>query len=1722
MINNLRAMRIKLSIIIPLLFIGSLVFGQYTHTTGSVNTCTGTYTDPQGAGGYTDFNGSQTYTICSGTSDPVQVDFTAFETREAADNLAIYDGPTTGSTLIGTYSGTTSPGTVTATGTCLTFVWTTDANQDGDPGWSANISCILPDPDDCGSAIDLASISSPYSNTTTGAANDFSDCSMGSAEDHIFYIDVPVGSTFELTQTSNDYDSRQTLRYGGACPGTTQIECVDDPEFDTYSWQNCTGSAQRVYYIQSGYSAADGNYTFEWSLTAGSCPANPDDCGSSVDLATLTSPYSSSTSGVNNDFSSCGGSAGDHIYYMDVPVGSTFEIQQTLNNFDSEQSLTYGGACPGSTTLFCSDSDYATFTWQNCTGSTQRVYWINDGYSTGEGTYTFEWSLTAGTCPVNPDDCGSSVDLATLTSPYSNSTVGDNNDFSTCGGSAGDHIYYMDVPVGSTFEIQQTTNSFDSQQSLTYGGACPGSTTLYCTDSDLATFTWQNCTGSTQRVYWINDGYSTGEGSYTFEWSLTAGSCPVAPANDLCANATALPCGTTNLAGTTVNSTNTPHGTSCSISNYGVWYTFTGDGNLNNITVDPAAGYDTEVSVSTGSCGTFTNVDCDDSGGSGSVDASSISTVNGTTYYVYVAYYGASGGSSNTGAFTISRECVGPPANDECGGATALTVNADLNCGVVTSSTITGATESADANSCGGTDDDDVWFSFVATSTLHQIELSNVSGTVSDMYHAVFTGTCGSLGGALECSDNNTSIVSGLTIGQTYFVRVYTYTSTGGQDVDFDICVGTPPPPPSNNDCSSATTLPCGTTNLAGTTVNTTDDTHGTGCFMSNYGVWYTFVGNGQQTTVSVNSTFDAEIAVAYGSCGALTNLSCTDSGNPETYTFITTNGLTYYVYVAHYSSSSSTTGTFTISRSCTAAPVCTPDMTINTTTYSNTGLTTCGFGDDFSSSDACGSSYMNGDDIVIAYTPTSSECVNINLSNTGSYTGVFVTNSCPDFAGTVCLQSATSWDGDPSINSFSVTSGTTYYITVSTSPSPQCTAFDLDIELCPPAPANDDCGGAIGLTVNPSQVCATSTAGTITSATASTDANTCSGTDDDDVWYSFVATHTTHFVDLDNVSGSVTDMYHSVYTGTCGSLGAELICSDANSSTLSGLSIGQTYYVRVYTYTSTPGQNVDFDICVTSPNPPPPNDACVNAIALTMNGETCVTTTSGYTENGTSSLVGCTGTAHDDVWYTFVATATSHDLSLINATGTTDLVHEVFSGTCGSLTSLNCSDPNSSTVSGLTIGDTYYVRVYTYSGSGVNTGFELCITGPCIDDPTPSCNLGYTMTTISNSTYNYNTGVDLTFSDDRFADNFSTIGFDFCFDGVKYSNCMVSSNGYVTFEHCLTEIPDGNLTTAGYSPYSISDAIPNDTDAPTNSIMLWHDIDPSKGGDVRTQLHGTAPNRVFVVKYDDVAMYSCNSDLFSAQIMLYETTNDIEIHVTEKNTCGSWNGSDAIMGLNNYDGTLAVTDAGHNYPTDWTENNTAYRFAFSCPTCVSIILPVEMLYFDGYAENNHNVLNWTTASESNSKKFVVEKSMNGGAFYVIGEVEAAGQSNQNIEYSFVDTDVANTSKSFYRLRQVDFDGQKAYSDVIAINRSFSTFEIDVAPNPTKGIFDLSINSWEEELVTIEIIDYAGRIISSDLYEVNEGRTKHSLNIETLNAGIYFVKITNEEGIYSLKKIIKK
>jgi gliding motility-associated-like protein len=129
---------------------------------GTVNTCSGTLYDSGGASGDYGNNETETITICSDNSAPVELTFTSFETESCCDDLIIYDGPNTGNPIIGTYAGSELLGvTVVSSSNCLTLVFDSDGSIT-DPGWEAEISCLANCQD---FTIDWESTDPPITNT---------------------------------------------------------------------------------------------------------------------------------------------------------------------------------------------------------------------------------------------------------------------------------------------------------------------------------------------------------------------------------------------------------------------------------------------------------------------------------------------------------------------------------------------------------------------------------------------------------------------------------------------------------------------------------------------------------------------------------------------------------------------------------------------------------------------------------------------------------------------------------------------------------------------------------------------------------------------------------------------------------------------------------------------------------------------------------------------------------------------------------------------------------------------------------------------------------------------------------------------------------------------------------------------------------------------------------------------------------------------------------------------------------------------------------------------------------------------------------------------------------------------------------------------------------------------------------------------------------------------
>ena len=162
-----------------------------------------------------------------------------------------------------------------------------------------------------------------------------------------------------------------------------------------------------------------------------------------------------------------------------------------------------------------------------------------------------------------------------------------------------------------------------------------------------------------------------------------------------------------------------------------------------------------------------------------------------TCYDYYVrAICSPTDASSIAGPFSFNTLI----ANDECTGAIDIAVNQNTNCLQTVLGSVAFATGSIQANSCGGTiDDDDVWFKFTATATSHYITIlgENYTTAPGNINFALYTGTCGALTQfGTTCFTVNNNTATGLTIGQTYYIRAYS-TGTTASTTRFELCVGT-------------------------------------------------------------------------------------------------------------------------------------------------------------------------------------------------------------------------------------------------------------------------------------------------------------------------------------------------------------------------------------------------------------------------------------------------------------------------------------------------------------------------------------------------------------------------------------------------------------------------------------------------------------------------------------------------------------------------------------------------------------------------------------------------------------------------------------------------------------------------------------------------------------------------------------------------------------------
>lgn len=169
---------------------------------------------------------------------------------------------------------------------------------------------------------------------------------------------------------------------------------------------------------------------------------------------------------------------------------------------------------------------------------------------------------------------------------------------------------------------------------------------------------------------------------------------------------------------------------------------------------------------------------------------------------------------------------------------------------------------------------------------------------------------------------------------------------------------------------------------------------------------------------------------------------------------------------------------------------------------------------------------------------------------------------------------------------------------------------------------------------------------------------------------------------------------------------------------------------------------------------------------------------------------------------------------------------------------------------------------------------------------------------------------------------------FDFCYFENIETQFQVGSNGVIRFD------VDPGDTGGGSNAWSFDSDLPNNVEdalAEANIFLPGHDIDPavSSSEEIGYEVLGTYPNRVLVVAYFEVPMFSCNSLLATQMVVFYEFSNVIEVYIQNKPSCPSWNDGNAALGIQNNDGNIAFVPPGRNTSdSPWTTADEAWSFS--------------------------------------------------------------------------------------------------------------------------------------------------------------------------------------------------
>lgn len=355
----------------------------------------------------------------------------------------------------------------------------------------------------------------------------------------------------------------------------------------------------------------------------------------------------------------------------------------------------------------------------------------------------------------------------------------------------------------------------------------------------------------------------------------------------------------------------------------------------------------------------------------------------------------------------------------------------------------------------------------------------------------------------------------------------------------------------------------------------------------------------------------------------------------------------------------------------------------------------------------------------------------------------------------------------------------------------------------------------------------------------------------------------------------------------------------------------------------------------------------------------------------------------------------------------------------------------------------------------------------------------------------------------------------------VNQNAPAVTFNG-TTMNQIVTDVQGGLRTTMYYlvlgsnASATTANIVATGTNITNLGAISFHNVNQS------TPYNSLSKNAIFATNTDVIPA--------SSSVSMANTSNDVVCDCISVNANGvtgiatntgqtqevvttKTNSPVVYMGISSKSGT------GSNINLGWSLNTTTSlgtgQFVHHGITVLSVntTVPIELTYFKGQTTKDNNIqLLWQTISEQNNAGFTIQRSNDGKKWQDLTFVKGKMYSSLTNNYNWEDTE-AMSGFNYYRLKQMDTDGQFSFSPVVLMivgkNNKFSVF-----PNPTKDeLYYQSDNL--SSIKRIQLYDATGKLLQETTH------INGKLSIERLSAGLYGLMIYTDAGNY-YERIVKQ